>query len=94
MKSKGCEKMEKLNAKEIMASSVTIEVKDALTGEVVRHVLPIDYRENSNCLRLIAENYKGEPSELFFYTTSGLGNIKDICGQGANIDPCGGHSPE
>jgi hypothetical protein len=94
MKSKGCEKMEKLNAKEIMASSVTIEVKDALTGEVVRHVLPIDYRENSNCLRLIAENYKGEPSELFFYTTSGLSNIKDICGQGANIDPCGGHSPE
>lgn len=86
--------MEKLNVKEIFASSVTIEVKDALSGETVRHILPIDYRENSNCLRLIAENSKGEPSELFFYTTSGLGHVKDMCGQGADKDPCGGHSPE
>lgn len=83
--------MEKLNAKEITASAVTVEVKDALTGEIVRHILPIDYRENSNCLRLQAENAKGEPSELFFYTASGLGHVKDMCGRGPNEDPCGGH---
>ncbi len=78
--------------KEIRAAEVTVEVKDALTGQVFRRTLPIDYYETANALRLIAEDAHGEPSELVFYTNFGLGKLRDLTGGGPDADPCGGHS--
>ena len=81
-----------MGMKEIRASSVTVEVRDAATGEVVRRTLPIDYVENSHALRLMAEDAQGNPSELVFYSNAGLNKLRDLTGGGPDSDPCGGHS--
>ena len=54
--------------KEIRAAEVTVEVKDAATGEVYRRTLPIDYVENATALRLMAEDGQGNPAQLVFYS--------------------------
>lgn len=77
---------------EIIADSVTVEVKDAVTGEVFRRELPIDYYENANFLRLSGENMDGSVSQLVFYTPRGIERVKDITGKGPDHDRCGGHS--
>ncbi len=84
--------MENSKPREIRAAEVTVEVKDAVTGEVFRRTLPIDYYETANALRLIAEDAHGEPSELVFYTNFGLKKLRDLTGGGPDKDPCGGHS--
>ncbi len=76
---------------EITADTVTIEVKDAATGEVFRRELPIDFYENANFLRLSGENLDGSTSQLVFYTARGLERVKDLTGKGFDHDPCGGH---
>lgn len=78
----------------ISANEVTVEVTDSCTGKTFRHTLPIDYFENSFCLRLRGEGLNGEPAELVFYTDAGLLKIRDLTGGGADVDPCGGHSTE
>ena len=78
--------------KEIRASSVTVEVTDATTGEVFRRTLPIDYVETAAGLRLMAEDANGNPAQLVFYSSFGLGKIRDLTGGGPDADPCGGHS--
>ena len=78
--------------KEIRASSVTVEVTDAVSGETFRRTLPIDYYENASALRLIAEDAHGEPAQLVFYSDFGLGKLRDLTGGGPDKDPCGGHS--
>ncbi len=84
--------MEKQNElKEIRASEVTIEVTDEKTGLSLRRTLPIDYFETANCLRLSAEDSEGKPSELVFYSNTGLGRLRDLTGGGPDKDPCGGH---
>ena len=35
---------------EIVADTVTVEIKDAATGKLYRRELPIDYYENANFL--------------------------------------------
>lgn len=82
--------MEKLT--EIRASEVTVEVKDARTGQVFRRTLPIDYLETASCLRLGGEDASGRPAELVFFTRAGMAKLKDLTGGGADRDPCGGHS--
>lgn len=77
---------------EITANTVTVEVKDAATGEVFRRELPIDYYENANFLKLSGENLEGSLSQLVFYSSRGLERMKDLTGKGADKDPCGGHS--
>lgn len=77
---------------EILASTVTVEVKDEHTGRVFRRELPIDYYENANFLRLSGENLDGSVSQLVFYTTRGIERMKDLTGKGPDRDPCGGHS--
>ncbi len=77
---------------EITADTVTVEVKDAATGEVFRRELPIDFYENANFLRLSGENLDGSISQLVFYSARGLERIKDLTGKGFDHDPCGGHS--
>lgn len=82
--------MEKLT--EIRASEVTVDVKDARTGQVFRRTLPIDYLETASCLRLGGEDASGRPAELVFFTRSGMSRLKDLTGGGPDHDPCGGHS--
>ncbi len=77
--------------REITASEVTVEVTDARTGVTVRRTLPIDFHETANCLRLAAEDAEGRPSELVFYSNTGLGRLRDLTGGGPDKDPCGGH---
>ena len=76
---------------EITASSVTVEVKDAATGQLFRRELPIDFYENANFLRLSGENLDGSLSQLVFYSARGLERLKDLMGKGFDHDPCGGH---
>ena len=73
---------------EITANTVTVEVKDAATGEVFRRELPIDYYENANFLKLSGENLDGSLSQLVFYSSRGLERMKDLTGKGADHDPC------
>ena len=77
---------------EITASEITVEVRDAATGEVFRRELPIDYFENANLLRLSGENLDGSTSQLVFYSARGIERLKDLTGKGPDKDPCGGHS--
>ena len=78
--------------KEIFAAEIKIEVTDRNTGLVFHRTLPVDYYETANCLRLRGENVSGDPSELVFFSTAGLGHLRDMTGQGPDKDPCGGHS--
>ena len=78
---------------EITAHSVTVEVRDAATGEVFRRELPIDFYENANFLRLSGEILDGSTSQLVFYSARGLERIRDLTGKGFDHDPCGGHKP-
>ena len=77
---------------EIVASEVTVEIRDENTGEVFRRELPIDYYENANFLRLRGENMDGSISQLVFLTARGIERVKDLTGKGPDHDPCGGHS--
>ena len=74
---------------EIKADVVTVEVVDKATGQVYRRELPIDYTENANFLRLRAESYSGEMSELVFFTPRGIERLRDMTGKGADHDDCG-----
>ena len=78
--------------KEIRAAEVTVEVKDAATGEVYRRTLPIDYVENATALRLMAEDGQGNPAQLVFYSNFGLKKLRGLTGGGPDKAPCGGHS--
>ena len=77
---------------ELIADTVTVEVKDPKTGKVYRRELPIDYYENANFLKLSRENLDGSLSQLVFYTGRGIERIKDLTGKGPDHDRCGGHS--
>ena len=78
--------------KEIRAAEVTVEVKDAATGEVYRRTLPIDYVENATALRLMAEDGQGNPAQLVFYSNFAPKKLRDLPGGGPAKDPCGGHT--
>lgn len=73
---------------ELRADSVTVEITDSVTGEVFRRLLPIEYYENANLLRLRGENFDGGMSELVFYTPRGIQKLKDVSGGGADKDDC------
>lgn len=83
--------MEKDKIFEITADFVTVEVTDKTTGQTFRRELPIDYTENANFLRLRAEGYSGEMSELVFFTQRGIERLRDMTGKGADHDDCGTH---
>ncbi len=76
---------------EIIAETVTVEVKDKYTGKVYRRELPIDFYENANFLKLSGENLDGSVSQLVFYSSRGLERVKDLTGKGPDHDRCGGH---
>lgn len=76
---------------EIQADEVTIEVKDKKTGEVFKRILPLDFYENSNFLRISGESLNGNYSELVFLSAKGAENYKDIIGAGADHDNCDTH---
>ena len=82
---------EKNEVYEIIADEVTLEVKDAATGQVFRRVLPLDFYENSNFLKISGESLDGSYSELVFLSAKGAENYNDIVGKGADEDSCGTH---
>ena len=79
---------------EITAKEVTIQVKDARTGEQYSRTLPIDYYENANVLKLSGENQDGSSSSIVFYSVRGMERLKDLTGKGVDHDPCGTHKSE
>lgn len=79
---------------EITAKEVTIQVKDERTGEQYSRILPIDYYENANVLKLSGENLDGSSSSIVFYSVRGMEKLKDLTGKGADHDPCGTHKSE
>lgn len=83
--------MDEQDVFEIIADEVTIEVKDAATGQVYRRVLPLDFYENANFLKISGESLDGSYSELVFLSATGAQNYKDITGAGADQDDCGTH---
>lgn len=76
---------------EIHASIVTLEVTDEKTGQTFRRNLPIDFYENANFLRLSGEDVNGKPSELVFFSNTGMQRMRDLMGHGPDEDPCGTH---
>lgn len=79
---------------EITAKEVTIQVKDERTGEQYSRILPIDYYENANVLKLSGENLDGSSSSIVFYSVRGMERLKDLTGKGVDHDPCGTHKSE
>ncbi|KHS58296.1 hypothetical protein QX51_03605 [Terrisporobacter othiniensis] len=67
---------------------VTVEVKDKTTNRIFRRNLDISYIENSNGLKLMGENLKGEPSEIVFLSDTAMNKIIDVTGQGLNQSRC------
>ncbi|NCC69935.1 MAG: hypothetical protein EOM14_17425 [Clostridia bacterium] len=76
---------------EITADHVTIEVTDLKTGKTVKRTLPVNYRENAHFLRLTGEDMTGKPSQIVFFSESGVDKLRDMTGGGPDIDPCGSH---
>lgn len=76
---------------EIRASSVKLEIVDEITGRTFTRELPIDYYETAYCLRLKGEGLDGKPSELVFYSETGVGRLRDLTGGGPDHDRCGEH---
>ena len=72
----------------ISCDEVTVEVKDKATNRIFRRNLDISYIENSNGLKLMGENLKGEPSEIVFLSDTAVNKIIDVTGQGLNKSRC------
>ncbi|WWD82800.1 hypothetical protein TEGL_11950 [Terrisporobacter glycolicus ATCC 14880 = DSM 1288] len=72
----------------ISCDEITIEIKDKTTNRIFRRNLDISYIENSNGLKLMGENLKGEPSEIVFLSDTAINKIIDITGQGLNKSRC------
>ena len=72
----------------ISCDEVTVEVKDKTTNRIFRRNLDISYIENSNGLKLMGENLKGEPSEIVFLSDTAMNKIIDVTGQGLNQSRC------
>ncbi|WP_343347718.1 hypothetical protein [Terrisporobacter petrolearius] len=72
----------------ISCDEITVEVKDNTTNRIFRRNLNISYIENSNGLKLMGENLKGEPSEIVFLSDTAINKIIDVTGQGLNESRC------
>jgi len=72
----------------ISCDEITVEVKDKTTNRIFRRNLDISYIENSNGLKLMGENLKGEPSEIVFLSDTAINKIIDVTGQGLNKSRC------
>jgi len=72
----------------ISCDEITVEVKDKTTNRIFRRNLDVSYIENSNGLKLMGENLKGEPSEIVFLSDTAINKIIDVTGQGLNKSRC------
>lgn len=72
----------------ISCDEIAIEVKDKTTNRIFRRNLDVSYIENSNGLKLMGENLKGEPSEIVFLSDTAINKIIDVTGQGLNKSRC------
>ena len=76
------------NLTQIHASQVTIEITDAQSGNQFTRILPMEYYENANGIRLIGENLNGQPVEMVFLSEQGMFKMKDLSGHGADHSQC------
>ncbi|MDU4860396.1 MAG: hypothetical protein E6356_00925 [Terrisporobacter othiniensis] len=72
----------------ISCDEITVEAKDKTTNRIFRRNLDVSYIENSNGLKLMGENLKGEPSEIVFLSDTAINKIIDVTGQGLNKSRC------
>ena len=72
----------------ISCDEITVEVKDKTTNRIFRRNLDVSYIENSNGLKLMGENLRGEPSEIVFLSDTAINKIIDVTGQGLNKSRC------
>lgn len=72
----------------ISCDEITVEVKDKTTNRIFRRNLDVSYIENSNGLKLMGENLKGEPSEIVLLSDTAINKIIDVTGQGLNKSRC------
>lgn len=72
----------------ISCDEIAVEVKDKTTNRIFRRNLDVSYIENSNGLKLMGENLKGEPSEIVFLSDTAINKIIDVTGQGLNKSRC------
>lgn len=75
----------------ITADEIKVEVVDKDTGKTYVRKLPINYLETSNILRLSAEDSRGKPSSLVFYTEQGILGLRDMTGGGPDTHRCNDH---
>lgn len=72
----------------ISSNQVTIEVKDEKTNKIFRRILDLSYVENSNGLKLIGEDFNGQPSEIVFLSDTAVKKIIDVTGYGPDKSIC------
>lgn len=72
----------------ISCDEITVEAKDKTTNRIFRRNLDVSYIENSNGLKLMGENLRGEPSEIVFLSDTAINKIIDVTGQGLNKSRC------
>jgi len=72
----------------IYAREVVVEVAEAGTGRVLRRLLPMEYWETENGIRLIGETVDGVATHLAFLSETGALRMKDILGQGRDTPRC------
>lgn len=75
----------------IISDSVLLHVQDTATGHVYCRILPVDYLENNNGIRLVGETTDGAETHLAFLSNTAMDKINDLLGHGADISPCDDH---
>lgn len=75
----------------ISNNTVTLEVLDHHSQAVYRREVELRYEENLNGLKLIGEDFDGNPSEIVFLSQAGILRIQDLTGKGSDQDLCGHH---
>ena len=76
------------NATQIHSNQVTIEIQDSQSGNRYSRILPMEYFENSNGIRLVGEDLNGQPVEIVFLSEQGLLKMKDLSGHGPEHPQC------
>ena len=72
----------------ISAQQAVLEITDRDTGIICRRILPLEYVETDNGIRLSGETIDGYPSHLAFLSDTGMNRMKDILGKGLDAPRC------
>ena len=76
------------NVTQIHANQVAIEITDLQSGNQFTRILPMEYFENANGIRLIGEDLNGQTVEMVFLSEQGMFKMKDLSGHRADHSQC------